>query len=135
MFKNYLISENQFKLIVENDKRSSIVAKYLDSQDWKPWDIGDGEFDIADGEFGKNLLRFRISESLTVPGKTYETLYIEDSLVTKLMNVFNMTANQSVLSIINWFNKKYDHNLTINEYESANQYDSWDEEEDEDYEN
>lgn len=134
MFKNYLISENQFKLIVENDKRSSIVAKYLDSQDWKPWDIGDGEFDIADGEFGKNLLRFRISESLTVPGKTYETLYIEDSLVSKLMNVFNMTANQSVLLIINWFNKKYDHNLTINEYESANQYDAWDEE-DEDYEN
>ena len=134
MSKNYLISENQFKLIVENDKRSSIVAKYLDSQDWKPWDIGDGEFDITDGEFGKNLLRFRISESLTVPGKTYETLYIEDSLVSKLMNVFNMTANQSVLSIINWFNKKYDHNLTINEYESANQYDAWDEE-DEDYEN
>lgn len=134
MSKNYIISENQFKLIVENDKRSSIVAKYLDSQDWKPWDIGDGEFDIADGEFGKNLLRFRISESLTFPGKTYETLYIEDSLVSKLMNVFNMTANQSVLSIINWFNKKYDHNLTINEYESANQYDAWDEE-DEDYEN
>lgn len=134
MFKNYVISENQFKIIVENDKRFSIVAKYLDSQDWKLWDIGDGEFDIIDGEFGKNLLRFRISESLTVPGKTYETLYIEDSLVSKLMSIFNMTANQSVLSIINWFNKKYNHNLTINEYESANQNDAW-MDDDEYYEN
>jgi hypothetical protein len=39
-----------------------------------------------------------------------------------------MTANQSVLSILNWFNKKYDYNLTINDYESANSNDAWDEE-------
>jgi hypothetical protein len=50
MYKNYIISENQFKLIVETDRLSIIVSKYLDNQDWRSWDIGDGEFDVADGE-------------------------------------------------------------------------------------
>jgi hypothetical protein len=45
MSKNYIISENQLKLIVETDKRSIIVSKYLDSQDWRPWDIGDEDFE------------------------------------------------------------------------------------------
>lgn len=126
--KNYLISENQFKLIVETDRHFNIVAKYLDTQDWKPWDIGDGEFDVADGDFGRNLLRFRIQWSSTMPDLSFNVLYIEDSLVSKIMNMFNMTANQSVLSILNWFNKKYDYNLTINDYESANSNDAWDEE-------
>lgn len=133
MSKNYIISENQFKLIVETDKRSIIVSKYLDSQDWRPWDIGDGEFDVADGEHGRNLLRFRIQWSSTMPDISFNVLYIDDSLVSKLMNMFNMTANQSVLSIIDWFNKKFDYNLTIDDYESANNNEAWDEDY-EDYE-
>jgi hypothetical protein len=63
-----------------------------------------------------------------MPDLSFNVLYIEDSLVSKIMNMFNMTANQSVLSILNWFNKKYDYNLTINDYESANSNDAWDEE-------
>lgn len=128
MSKNYLISENQFKLIVETDKRFSIVSKYLDGQDWRPWDIGDGEFDVADGEHGRNLLRFRIHQSSTMPDLNFNTLYVEDSLVSKIMNVFGMTANQSVLSIINWFNKRFDYNLTIDDYESSSNNEAWDEE-------
>ena len=124
--KNYIISENQFKLIVETDKRSNIVSKYLDSQDWRPWDIGDGEFDVADGEHGRNLLRFRVQWSSTIPDISFNVLYIEDSLVSKIMNVFGMTANQSVLSVINWFNKEFGYNLTIDDYESANNNDAWD---------
>lgn len=133
MVKDYIVSENQLKLIVENNRHYNIVSKYLDSQDWRPWDIGDGEFDVADGEHGRNLLRFRIHQSSTIPDLNYNTLYVEDSLVSKIMNVFGMTANQSVLSIIDWFNKKFDYNLTINDYESASNNEAWDYD-DEDYE-
>jgi hypothetical protein len=112
---------------VETDKRSIIVSKYLDSQDWRPWDIGDGEFDVADGEHGRNLLRFRIHQSSTMPDLNFNTLYVEDSLVSRIMNVFGMTANQSVLSILNWFNKRFDYNLTIDDYESASNNEAWDE--------
>lgn len=133
MSKNYIISENQFKLIVETDNRSIIVSKYLDSQDWRPWDIGDGEFDVADGEHGRNLLKFRIQWSSTMPDMSFNVLYIEDSLVSKIMNLFGMTANQSVLSILNWFNKRFDYNLTIDDYESASNNEAWDEDY-EDYE-
>jgi hypothetical protein len=128
MLKNYIISENQFKLIVETDRVSIIVSKYLNSRDWRSWDIGDGEFDVADGEHGKNLLRFRIRQSSTIPDLNFNTLYVEDSLVSIIMNMFNMTANQSVLSILNWFNKEYGYNLTIDDYESANSNDEWYEE-------
>lgn len=130
MPNNYLISENQLKAIIESNKINNIVSKYLDSQDWRPWDIGDGEFDVADGEHGKNLLRFRIQWSSTMPDMSFNVLYIEDSLVSKLMNMFNMTANQSVLSIINWFNEKFDYNLTIDDYESANNNEAWNYEDD-----
>jgi hypothetical protein len=32
------------------------------------------------------------------------------------------------LSIINWFNKRFDYNLTIDDYESASNNEAWDEE-------
>ena len=115
--KNYLISENQFKFIVENSKMDTMVSQYLNSQDWRTWDIGDGEFNVADGEFGKDLIRFRIQSSSTVPDHEFNVIYLEDGLVTKINNLFGLGSEDSIISIINWFNGKYDKNLTRDDFE------------------
>lgn len=115
--KNYLISENQLKFIVENSKMDTMVSQYLNSQDWRTWDIGDGEFNVADGEFGKDLIRFRIQNSSTVPDHEFNVIYLEDGLVTKINNLFGLGSENSIISIINWFNGKYDKNLTRDDFE------------------
>jgi len=89
----------------------------LDSQDWHTWDIGDGEFNVADGEFGKDLIRFRIQNSSTVPDHEFNVIYLEDGLVTKINNLFGLGIEDSIISIINWFNKEYDKNLTRDDFE------------------
>jgi hypothetical protein len=115
--KNYIISENQLKFIVENSKMETLVSQYLNSQDWKTWDIGDSEFNVADGEFGKDLIRFRIQYSSTVPDHHFDVIYLEDGLVTKIRNLFGLGNEDSIVSIINWFNEKYDKNLTRDDFE------------------
>lgn len=115
--KNYIISENQLKFIVENSKMETLVSEYLDSQDWKTWDIGDSEFNVADGEFGKDLIRFRIQYSSTVPDHHFDVIYLEDGLVTKIRSLFGLGNEDSIDSIINWFNEKYDKNLTRDDFE------------------
>jgi hypothetical protein len=117
MSKNYIISENQLKIIVENNKMNTIVSQYLDSQDWKTWDIGDGEFNVADGEFGEDLIRFRIQYSSTVPDHHFDVIYLSDYLVTKMISLFGLENKDVIKSIINWFNQKYDKKLTIDDFE------------------
>jgi hypothetical protein len=128
--KNYLISENQLKFIVENNKVNTLVSKYLDSQDWRTWDIGDGEFNLADGEFGKDLIRFRIQYSSTMPDHHFDVIYLEDGLVTKIINIFGLGSEIAIESIINWFNQTYNKELTIKDFEWLDN----DGENDEDYE-
>lgn len=132
--KNYIISENQLKFIVENNKANTLVSKYLDSQDWRKWDIGDGEFNLADGEFGKDLIRFRIQYSSTMPDKYFDVIYLDDRLVTKIINIFGLDNEIAIKSIINWFNQTYNTELTIKDFEWLDS-DTYYEDEDEDYEN
>lgn len=115
--KNYIISENQFKFIVESNKVNTLVSKYLDSQDWRTWDIGDGEFNVADGEFGRDLIRLRIQYSSTVPDHYFNVIYLEDGLVTKIINIFGLDEKIAIESIINWFNQTYNTELTIKDFE------------------
>jgi len=128
--KNYLISENQLKVIVENNKVDSLVSKYLDLQDLHTWDIGDGELNIVDGEFGKDLISFRIQYSSTVPDHSFNVIYISDDLVTKISRLFGVDSKITIKSIINWFNQKYDKKLTMDDFEWLNNNDD----DDEDYE-
>jgi len=115
--RNFMISETQLKTIVESNKLDRLVSEYLDSQDWKTWDIGDSEFNVADGEFGKDLIRFRIQYSSTVPDHHFDVIYLEDGLVTKIRNLFGLGNEDSIDYIINWFNEKYDKNLTRDDFE------------------
>ena len=115
--KNYIISENQFKFIVESNKVNTLVSKYLDSQDWRTWDIGDGEFNVADGEFGRDLIRLRIQYSSTFPDKYFDVIYLDDRLVTKIINLFGLDNETAIESIINWFNQTFNKELTIKDFE------------------
>ena len=116
--KNYIISENQLKFIVENNKMDTLVSQYLNSQDWYTWDIGDGEFNVADNDRNdKNLFWFRKRYSSTVPELEFDVLYINNGLVTKIVKLFGMENNTAIKSIINWFNQKYDTELAIDNFE------------------
>jgi hypothetical protein len=119
---------------VENNKANTLVSKYLDSQDWRKWDIGDGEFNLADGEFGKDLIRLRIQYSSTIPDKYFDVLYLDDMLVTKIINIFGLDNEIAIKSIINWFNQTYNTELTIKDFEWLDS-DTYYDDEDEDYEN
>ena len=130
--KNFMISETQLKTIVESNKLDRLVSEYLDSQDWKTWDIGDSEFNVADGEFGKDLIRFRIQYSSTVPDHHFDVIYLEDGLVTKIRSLFGLGNEDSIDYIINWFNEKYDKNLTRDDFEWLDS-DTYYADEDEDY--
>ena len=131
--KNYLISENQLKFIVENNRMDTLVSQYLNSQDWYTWDIGDGEFNVADNDRNdKNLFWFRKQFSSTVPEHEFDVLYINDYLVAKIMKLFGMETNLAIKSIINWFNQEYDTELTIKDFEWM---ETDDDEEEEEYEN
>ena len=104
----YVLNESQF------DK---LITTYLDSQNWWTWDIGDGEFNVADGKYGKDLFRFRIQYSSTEPDHEFNVIYISDDLVTKISGLFGINGKIAIASIINWFNQKYDKNLTIDDFE------------------
>jgi len=116
--KNYLISENQLKLIVENNRMNTLVSQYLNSQDWYTWDIGEDEFNVADNDRNdKNLFWYRKQWSSTVPDHEFDVIYINDYLVTKIVKLFGMENKIAIESIINWFNQKYDTELTIKDFE------------------
>lgn len=105
------------KYILNESQIDKLITSYLNSQDWKTWDIGDGEFNVADGEFGKDLIRFRIQYSSTVPDNYFNVIYISDYLVEKINSLFGLNSLKSIKSIISWFNQKYDKNLTMDDFE------------------
>ena len=115
--KNFMISESQLKTIVSENRINKWVFDYLDSQDWKTWDIGDTEFNVADGEFGVDQLRFRIQYSSTMPDHSFNVIYINDGLVSKIITLFSLPERVAIKTIIDWFNKKYDKNLTLDDFE------------------
>ena len=115
--RNFMISETQLKTIVESNKTDRLISEYLNLQDWHVWDIGDSEFNVADGEFGKDLIRFRIQYSSTVPDHHFNVIYISDDLVTKISGLFGVDNKIAIDSIIHWFNEKYDKNLTRDDFE------------------
>jgi hypothetical protein len=105
------------KYIIKESRINKLVFLYLDSQNWHTWDIGDGEFNVADGEYGSDVIKFRIQFSSTVPDHEFNVIYISDDLVTKIRKLFSIPDLESIKVIIDWFNKKYDKNLTTDDFE------------------
>jgi hypothetical protein len=132
MKKVIILSEERLQKIVrlvmeQDDKKlpQKLIFSYLDGLNWHTWDIGDGEFNVADGEYGEDILKFRIQYSSTVPDHEFNVIYVNDDLVTKISKLFSIPHLDSIKAIIEWFNKKYDKNLTINDFEWMEGNDSY----------
>jgi len=123
------------KYIITESRINKLVFLYLDSQNWHTWDIGDGEFNVADGEYGNDVIKFRIQFSSTVPDHEFNVIYISDDLITKIRKLFSIPDLESIKVIIDWFNKKYDKNLTMNDFEwmQSDTYYAEDEDDEENY--
>jgi hypothetical protein len=111
-------SKDRMKSIITESKINSLVSNYLDGQKWYTWDIGDGEFNVADGEYGKDVIHYRIQESITVPDRMFDLIYVDGMFVTRLSKLFGLEAVRDVNPlVVNWFNKKYDKNLNKDDWE------------------
>lgn len=98
------------KYIINKNRLNHLILKYLDNLDWWEWDIGDGEFDVADGRYQKPKLSFRIQYS-------FDVIYVSQELVSKLSKMFSIPEYDTVKIIIEWFNKKYNKSLTMQDFE------------------
>ena len=121
------------KYIITESQINKLVFLYLDSQDWHTWDIGDGEFNVADGQYGKDVIKFRIQYSSTEPDHEFNVIYISDDLVTKMSELFSISSKNSIRAIIDWFNKKYDKNLTMDDFEWMEKSDTYYDDDEENY--
>lgn len=114
------------RYIITESKINKFVSSYLNGQNWYTLDIGDDEFDVIDDDDETPKLKFRISHSSTVPHLGFDMLYIDDDFLMKMVNLFNLNVRDAAQSIINWFNEKYNKNLTERDWE-------WFMKDDEDY--
>jgi len=105
------------KYIITESKINKLVSMYLDNQNLETSDIGNGEFNITDGKHGNDVIRYEIDHSLTYPEKYYHSILISDDLVTKITQLFGLKSEDSINSIINWFNQEYDLNVDIHNFE------------------
>ena len=120
--------EDDEMMFESDDKKNRIdelVSNYLDGQNFKYWDEGDGEFNLSDGENGNDVIKYRTQTSSVEPGHEFNVIYISDDLVTKISGLFGVNGKIAIGSIINWFNQKYDKNLTIDDFECLQDSDTY----------
>ena len=124
------------KYIIKESQINKLVGKFLNSKDFKVWDVGDGEFNVADGEFGRDV--FRYSLSYTYPSsyqrehslQEVETVYISDILISQIMKLFNLSPSDAIAAFADWFNKTYDKNLSPDDFTWMDDISTDDEDED-----
>jgi hypothetical protein len=105
------------KILIKEQQLDRLVSKYLDSKNWKMWDEGNGDFNLTDGENGKDIFKFRTQYSSFEPNHSFGVLYIHDDIDNVIIKLFSIPSYQSSILIVNWFNKKYDKNLTVEDLE------------------
>lgn len=105
------------KFIITESRLNNIILSYLDSIDWWEWDIGDGEFNLADGQYNTSKILYRIQFSSMHPHSEFEVIYLSDGLVTQLTKLFSIPNLDAIKAIINWFNTRYDKSLTMDNFE------------------
>jgi hypothetical protein len=109
--------EMMFESNNKNNRINKLILNYLNGQDFKYWDQDDNEFNLSDGVNGDDVIKYRIQYSSKVPDHSFEVIYIDDDLVTKISQLFSISSEESIREIINWFNQKYEKNLTIDNFE------------------
>jgi hypothetical protein len=128
--------QDEDEMMFESDDKTNrineLVFNYLDGQNFKYWDEGDGEFNLSDGDNGGDVIKYRIQNSSIVPGHEFEVIYIDDYLVERINELFSMEDRESIRKVIAWFNKTYDKKLTADDYEWMVNSDTFYAEDDED---
>jgi hypothetical protein len=109
--------EMMFESNNKNNRINKLILNYLNGQDFKYWDQDDNEFNLSDGVNGDDVIKYRIQYSSKVPDHSFEVIYIDDDLVTRISQLFSISSEESIIEIINWFNQKYEKNLTIDNFE------------------
>lgn len=137
LFESYRTTCQDEEIMFESDDKKNRINKlifnYLDGQNFKYWDEGDGEFNLSDGENGYDVIKYRIQFSSMVPDHEFGVIYISDELVAQISELFSMADYDSVRKLISWFNKTYDKKLTSDDYEwMSNESDTYYAEDDED---
>ena len=118
------------KYIITESKINEFISTYLNGQNFKYWDQGDDEFNLSDGVNGYDVIKYRIQYSSSVPDHSFEVIYINDGLISKVSQIFSIPLKASIKSIIGWFNQKYNKNLTVENLELFEDEDDIDDEED-----
>ena len=129
--------EDDEMMFESDDKKNRIdelVSNYLDGQNFKYWDEGDGEFNLSDGENGNDVIKYRTQTSSVEPDHEFNVIYISDNLIENISELFSMIDYDSIRLVIRWFNKTYNKKLTADDYEwmsSSGTYYAQDDEDDE----
>jgi hypothetical protein len=119
------------KYIITESRLNDLISSFLDQMDWWEWEIGDDEFNLANGKDGNDLIHYRIQNSATIPGKIFDIILLHNDLITQITKVFSISSETSIESIINWFNKKYNKSLTLKDFDwIESDEDEYDEDED-----
>ena len=63
------------KYVITESRLNNLVSNYLDQMNWWEWDIGDGEFNLADVKFESSKILFRIQYSSTMPDHYFDIIY------------------------------------------------------------
>lgn len=105
------------RYIITEDRINDLISKYLEDLDWWEWDIGDGEFNLMEGKYGKNKILYRIQNSSMVPDHEFEVIYISEKLINTISGLFLIHHLDSVKYIIFWFNMNYNKSLDMDNFE------------------
>ena len=101
------------KYIITESKINEFISSYLNGQNFKYWDQGDDEFNLSDGVNGDDVIKYRIQYSSRELDHSFEVIYIEDGLISKVSQIFSIPLKDSINAIITWFNTKYEKNLNL----------------------
>ena len=118
IYRDTCTEEDGYGLYEQNEsKKDDLIIKFLNSKNFVVWDAEDGEFNVGDGKKGNDVIKYRIQYSSIFPEHSFEIIYIHDSLIETVSMFFGTSDSNSVRAIIDWFNKKYDKSLTVEDYE------------------
>jgi hypothetical protein len=136
LFESYRITCQDEEIMFESENKKNrideLVSNYLDGQNFKYWDEGDGEFNLSDGENGDDVIKYRTQISSVEPNHEFNVIYISDNLIENISELFSMIDYDSIRKIIGWFNKTYNKKLTADDYEWMSSSSTYYAEDDED---
>ncbi len=66
--------EMMFESDDKDNRINKLVFNYLDGQNFKYWDEGDGEFNLSDGDNEGDVIKYRIQNSSIEPDHEFEVI-------------------------------------------------------------